>query len=140
MKTIITLALLTISSTAFADVTCTVRNHTDAKVCFQKAAYAAFGEGELAHSVGASRFKKSKEAFEIVTGTKPTMTYVGVAELHYDEDELMYFQVSRGEDVTPELVYSVSLPDLGYETDLGDDEELNEELYSLFLDIEEFHL
>ena len=142
MKTIITLALITLSTSAFADVTCTVRNHIDAIACIKEAALEVNGEGELDHSVGASRFAKSKEAFEAITGVKPTATYVGVVEVHYDEDEIMYYQVNRGENVTPELVYSLTTPDIGYEFEIGEDEDLDdyESFFALYLEIEEFHL
>tara|TARA_Y100000590_G_scaffold291057_1_gene327748 strand:+ start:79721 stop:80095 length:375 start_codon:yes stop_codon:yes gene_type:complete len=123
-----------------ASTTCDVFNHHDARACIEKAAYAVNGEGELPHSVGASRFRKSKKAFEKITGIVPSKTYVGVVEVHYDEDELMYYQVARGKSVTPELVYSVGLPDLLYEMDVEDSEELDEDFFALYLDIEEFHL
>ena len=88
MKKLLGLSLL-LASSAFAG-TCNVKNYKDAIECITKDSYSRYTEGEIRQSVGVTRLEKGKLAFEKITGKKPTATYVGVVEVHYDEDQLLY--------------------------------------------------
>lgn len=112
------LILLVISLNSFA-ITCDVYNYKDAINCIKKHSYIEYSEGEMEHSIGASKTEESKKAFEVMTGVKPKTTYVGVVEVHYDEDQLLYYEIERGTGISPKLVLSYNIVDLMYDYDGG---------------------
>ena len=135
MKKLLGLSLL-LASSAFAG-TCNVKNYKDAIECITKDSYSRYTEGEIRHSVGVTRLEKGKLAFEKITGKKPTATYVGVVEVHYDEDQLLYYEINRGENVEPVLVVDFNIVDLTYqapELEELEDKQL-EEILTLFIPI-----
>jgi hypothetical protein len=127
------------------EVKCNVSNHKNAARCIEAAAYRLDEEGEIPHSVGVTTSRKGKEAFKTVTGKTARGHYVGLAEVHYDEDEIMYFELDQGEEVSPRLVTEVNVVNVHEENEEEMETEAGrtriENLYKLYIDtIEGFHL
>ena len=119
---------------------CKVKNYKDAIACIKKDSYKRYGEGEMPHSVGVTRYRKGKKAFQELTGKKSKRTYVGVVQVHYDEDQLMYYEINRGKRVSPKLVKDYNMVDMAWELGLEEDATISEEKLRLYIpNIEGFH-
>jgi hypothetical protein len=141
------LSLLFVTQMAFADdevskTYCSVKNYKDAIACIKKDSYKRYGEGEMPHSVGVTRYRKGKKAFQTLTKKKSRRTYVGVAQVHYDEDQILYYEVNKGKRVSPNLVKDYNMADMAWELDMEGDEDgqFSEELLRLHIpSIDGFH-
>lgn len=111
MKSLL-LALGLVSTGAFAD--CDVHNYKDAIECIKADAYERYQEGEEEHSIGVTKFRKGKASFKKLTGKNATHTYVGVVQVHYDEDQVLYYEINKGKNVAPVLVKDMNQVDLFY--------------------------
>ena len=125
--------------------TCNVKNYNDAIKCIKKDSYKQYGEGELKHSVGVTRLKKGKEAFRILTGVESKATYVGIVEVHYDEDQILYYEIDRGQNVKPKLIKDYNIVDVTFHVPaLENTEENLEDILSLYIPLtgsmKDFHL
>ncbi|MBT3984003.1 MAG: hypothetical protein HOE90_21790 [Bacteriovoracaceae bacterium] len=146
MKYLLALACVA-SFSAYADeeikTTCNVKNSIDAKECLRIDSYKRYSEGELEHTIGVTRYRRGKKAFEQITGKKPTTKYVGVVEVHYDEDQLLYYEIPVGKNVSPVLVGDYNTADLSedYYDEDGEVTEGSEYTYALKIKgLEDFHL
>ena len=142
LSVIVALASMNIYAT-----TCDVYDYMDAISCIEKDSYERHGEGEEKHSVGVTRFKKGKEAFKTMTGKETNAHYVGVVEVHYDEDLILYYEIEKGKNVAPVFVKEYNIVELVYDPpeELKGMEEKGEiEIISLFIPLknsmEGFHL
>lgn len=129
-------------SLSLAQEPCSVSDYRDAIACVRAWADEKDAEGELPHTVGVTSRTKGKKAFEEITGVKPTRDYVAVVEVHYDEDQIYYLEISKGENVKP--VLRLSTGNVIIMDDLGIEGEASEEIvskYRLHIDaLEDFHL
>lgn len=141
MRLLTLLFVLALSTQVFAS-TCNVYNYKSAIRCIEKWSMEQEGVGEMPNTVGVTRKAKGRKAFEKITGVVPKATYVGVAEIHYDEDILLYVELEVGEGVSPKLVKSTSSPDIYNEHDLEDDAPQSlVDLYRLYIHgLKDFHL
>jgi hypothetical protein len=135
------------SSNIYADqqikTTCNVKNSIDAKQCLRIDSNKRYSEGEMEHTIGVTRYRRGKKAFKKITGKKPTTKYVGVVEVHYDEDQLLYYEIPVGENVSPILVGDYNTADISddYYDEDGEVTEGAEYTYALKIkDLEDFHL
>lgn len=102
------------ASSAYSE-TCDVDNYKDAIDCIKRDSNQRHGEGELPHSVGVTRLQEGKNAFRFITGSAANVTYVGVVEVHYDEDYLLYYEIERGQNVEPRLIKEFNIVDITFD-------------------------
>ena len=113
MKYFIALILVQFVLSAQAK-TCKVENYKDAIKCIKADASKRYAEGELPHSAGVTSRDKGKDLFELITGYLAPRYYVGVVQVHYDEDQLLYYTVNRGPRAKPILAAEFNMVDITY--------------------------
>ncbi|MDA8792562.1 hypothetical protein N9N67_04915 [Bacteriovoracaceae bacterium] len=124
------------TSTSFAKTVCKVKNYKQAIKCIKKDALKRYQTGEMPHSVGVTKKVKGKNIFKEITGKKPTKKYVGVVQVHYDEDQMLYYQIGKGRKVSPELVFEENIVDFGWDKNK---EFTTEEMALYISNIKDFH-
>ncbi len=143
MKFFLFALILSLGSSVMA---CEVYNYKDAIECVKIDALERYDEGELPHSVGATKTEDGKIAFQKITGIYSEYDYIAVVEVHYDEDQLLYYQINKGQSVEPVFVDEFNLVDISYDVPELSSMTEEEALKVLSLEIplvesmEDFHL
>lgn len=114
---------------------CKIQNYSDAIECIEKDAYKRYQEGEMKHSVGVTKLATGKKAFELMTGKVSSADYVGVVEVHYDEDQILYYEISKGENIVPVLVSDYNIADIMYDVPALENFETERALLTVRLEI-----
>ena len=133
LRSIFLLSLF-ISAQAFS-ATCYVKYYKDAIKCIETHAMENYGEGEIENSAGVTRFDSGKQAFKQITGIEAKTRFVGVVEVHEDEDQLYYYTIPRGVNVEPVMVKHINIVDIDYEVPDLEDYSREDLLKLLSLDI-----
>ena len=122
MKALAILVLL-FSVNSFAANCFNVYNSKQVYDCFMRVSDELHGTGELTNSIGVSRADRGFEALTKILneqgksaeGLKEKYDYIGVAMIHFDEDEVHYYGVKRGARSEVTVITSVYIVDLSYD-------------------------